>query len=424
MLRIKTLGIVGLVVAVGLWGAGLGTFASLAPVVSVARAELPEDEHGVVDTVPGGSRAHRLWVGDRIFRHSILFDGDTGRVLGMVDITWTLGGETPYLSPNGEELYVIEPVYSRGHRGERTDYITIYDASTLAVTDEIELPKPSATIGHGFGLAAVLDDGRFLVVFHQAPATSVSIVDLEARKFVAEVSTAGCALVYPAGPRRFATLCGDGTALAVTLDESGGVASTVKSPPFFNAIDSPVIDKGVRSGTRWLFSTFDGELRGIDFENDEPRVLEAWSMTHGSGVETGWVPGGVRLLAYHEALGRLYVLVHEGEPGSHKKEGESVWVYDVAKRERVQVIDVPNLLAAFIKPYAEIEDDSWTAWIVDRFLPNLGAHSIAVTQDDRPLLFFRHELLGAIGVADAITGEHLRDLTETGIGGGMLRTVE
>jgi hypothetical protein len=43
-----------------------------------------------------------------------------------------------------------------------------------------------------------------------------------------------------------------------------------------------------------------------------------------------------------------------------------------------------------------------------------------VTQDDAPLLFARHDEVGAIGVLDARTGVVLRDIDEAGIAGPLL----
>ena len=53
-------------------------------------------------------------------------------------------------------------------------------------------------------------------------------------------------------------------------------------------------------------------------------------------------------------------------------------------------------------------------------LPNFGVHSVAVTQDEEPLLFVRNNDVGAVGVIDALSGQHLRELEETGISGALL----
>jgi len=220
------------------------------------RAAITPDEHGQVAVLPEKTGAHWLWVPDRVLRHASLFDGDSGRALGTLDGTFSLSGPVPLFSPKRGEIYIIDQVYSRGHRGELKDYLTIYDARTLAVRGEVEIPPRSSSIGHGYAVAAVLDDERFLVVFNQDPSNSVSVVDLETRTFVDEIVIGGCALVYPTGIRRFGTLCGNGTAIGVELDESGHQARATRSAKFFDVVQDPLTEKGVRDGTRWLFASF------------------------------------------------------------------------------------------------------------------------------------------------------------------------
>ena len=124
---------------------------ALAAVVAAAvpaRGDIEPDEHGQIAVLPGPTGAHWVWVPDRVLRHATLFDGDTGRALGTLDGSFTLSGPTMMFSARRQEIYVIDPVYSRGHRGERKDYVTIYDATTLAVRGEVEIrraPRASAT---------------------------------------------------------------------------------------------------------------------------------------------------------------------------------------------------------------------------------------------------------------------------------------
>jgi hypothetical protein len=94
-------------------------------------------------------------------------------------------------------------------------------------------------------------------------------------------------------------------------------------------------------------------------------------------------------------------------------------VYQLGKGV-VRRIEVANLTVAFLRPRIGIEAGGAADWLLSRVLPNPGADSIAVTQDDAPLLFAGERQSGAVGVYDARTGEHLRDLEETGIGGGLL----
>jgi methylamine dehydrogenase heavy chain len=389
------------------------------PAGGAAAEPVAAEKIGEVARLPAAMGAHWVWASDQVLKRSALFDADSGKMLGMVN-----GGEgvaplSPHVSRVRSEVYVVETVYSRGHRGERTDLVTIYDAVTLAVAGEVLIPPRRADNGNGAAIAALLDGDRFLVVLNQNPGTSVSVVDLESRSFVGEIATPGCALVLPVGPRRFGMLCGDGTAQAITLDDAGREASRARSEPFFDATHDPLTEKGVRDGTHWHFASFEGVLHAIDFAGEKPVAAASWSLFSESERTEGWRIGGLQHLALHAPSGRLYSAVHQGEAGSHKDAGPEVWVYDLAQRARVQRIEVGNLMWAFVRPRLGIEAGGWADWLIGALLPG-GADTLAVTGDDAPLLFAGERESGAVGVYDALTGEHLRDLEETGIGGGLL----
>ena len=341
-------------------------------------------------------------------------------MLGMVNGGVGVSPLRPHISRVRGEVYVTETVYSRGHRGERTDLVTIYDAVTLAVKGEVVIPPKRADNGNGVALAALLDGDRFLVVFNQNPGMSVSVVDLERRVFAGEIGTGGCALVLPAGERSFGMLCGDGSALAITLDGAGHEASRARSAVFFDATQDPLTEKGVRSGNgTWLFASFEGLLYSVDFGADPPLAEPPSPLFTAAQLEAGWRIGGMQHLAYHAKSQELYSIVHQGEAGSHKDAGPEIWVYPLGKGV-ARSIEVENLTVAFLRPQLGIEAGGAADWLLRHALPNPGADAIAVTQDDEPLLFVGERESGAVGVYDARTGAHLRDLEETGIGGGLL----
>jgi methylamine dehydrogenase heavy chain len=392
----------------------------LACTAGPAQADVDPDEHGHVAILPATPSPHWVWVPDRVLQHAVLFDGDSGAMLGTLDGTFSLSGPPPLFSPKRGEIYVVDQVYARGHRGERKDYVTIYDATTLVVRGEVEIPPHSASIGHGYAMAAVLDDERFLVVFNQDPANSVSVVDLESRQFVDEIVIGGCALVYPTGGSEFGTLCGNGTAIEVELDATGHQKRATRSAKFFDTIADPLTEKGVRDGARWLFASFEGKLQPVDFSAEQPVAEPSWPLFTDAERDAKWRIGGMQHLALQRATHRLYSLVHKGGPGSHKDAGASIWVYDVERHARVQEIAVPSLLPAFARPMLKLERDGWAYWLMEQLLPTAGAHSIAVTQDAHPLLFVRHDEIGAIGVVDALSGTLLREIDEAGIAGPLL----
>jgi methylamine dehydrogenase heavy chain len=326
----------------------------------------------------------------------------------------------PLVSAERGEIYLPETFYSRGSRGERSDVVTVYDAATLAPAHEIPIPPKRADVVHGVALAALLDDGRFLAIFNLTPATSVTVVDTVERRVAGELETPGCSLVYPAGPRRFAMLCGDGALQLVTLDERGAEASRWKSAPFFDPEQDPVTEKAVRRGAVWYFASFEGFVREVDVSGETARFAEPWSLFSDAERSASWKSGGSQHLALHQPSGRLYALVHQGGPHGHKEAGTEVWVYDVVKRARVAQIRVGNLMAAFLSAQMGLEPSGFAAYLLDLAVPSVGADSIAVTQDDAPRLFTVSRSAGSIGVHDALSGEWLRNLNDVGLAPGVV----
>src|SRR5262249_28046890 len=197
-----------------------------------ASGESPPPEPAPV--APGGVD-HRVWVTDRIWHHSALWDGDTGRVLGMIDSPApTVTPKLPMHAHRRGEIYSADLAYSRGDRGDRVDFITIYDDRSLSVKGEIVLPTRTGDANTSIGYSALLDDERFLATFNQFPVASISITDVEKRRFASEVPITGCAGVFPTGARTLATLCGDGTVAVVELDSGGRGRVTSHSERFFD----------------------------------------------------------------------------------------------------------------------------------------------------------------------------------------------
>ena len=389
------------------------------PALAAAAAALePMEQGGVASLPPLGP--HLVWVPDRLFAHSLLFDGDTGKMLGSIDAGAVLTPKPPLYARGRGEIYSVDTAYSRGRRGERIDFVTIYDPVTLAVRGEILLPTRTAESNASLAYAELLDGDAFLASFNQFPTTSVSIVDLAARRFAGEIALAGCAGIYPVAERRFATLCGDGTVIAVSLDAAGRKTELAHSEPFFDAVEDPVAMAAARSGTSWWFVSFAGRVHELDFSGKEPRLAASWSLLDDADRAAGWRPGGLQHVALHRGSGRLYTVMHQGGPGTHKEAGPEIWVYDVSKQVRIARFPVPNLAATFLGVNLGAEVGTLLRRVLEWVIPNQGVQSIAVTQDERPLLFARHSELGAVAVLDAASGSHLRDLEEAGLAGPTL----
>jgi methylamine dehydrogenase heavy chain len=339
-------------------------------------------EKPVTAELPPAGGARRVWLHDFAatnYSKAILYDADAGATLGTVDTGYQ--GMELELSAKGARFFAAETYLARGFRGARTDVITTFDAQTLLRTGEIEIPAKRLLGMPTSAHAALLDEERFLVVYNFSPASTVSVVDLVKQRFAGEIELAGCALVYPLGPRRFASLCGDGGVLELELDDNGKEQRRQTHPKLFDPAVDPLIEKAVRVGSSWLFVSFAGDVYVLDGANDGLAFGPRWSLTSDAEREERWLPGGLQPFALHAASGRLYALMHQGGPGTHKEPGEVVWVFDVAAKRRVQTL-------ALSEP----------------------ATSIAVSTDAAPLLYAAFLVSPALQVYDAAKGARLRTI--------------
>ena len=281
------------------------------------------------------------------------------------------------------EMYVVETFYSRGTRGERTDVLTVFDKQTLAPVAEVVIPpKRFSGMPTNYHLQLV-DQERLAVAYNFTPATSVTVVDVVEREFLAEIPIPGCSLVYPMNGRAFASLCMNGTMIGVQIADDGTQASMSRTDVFFDANNDPLMEKAVMVDGIAYFPTFLGRVVPVDLNGSEPMVGDEWSLL-GEG-DTGWRPGGLWVTA-SDAARRIYVLMHpEGYEGSHKDPGVEVWVFDIETRSRV-----------------------------DRIALELPAITIAVTRDDDPLLVTTNINL-EVDVYSVTSGEYQRTLSGTGV---------
>ena len=124
--------------------------------ISAAAAEVPPDAPGELATLPETVGEHWVWVPDRALRRTALFDGDSGSMLGMIDSGMSITPKAPQWSKSRGEIYAVDTIYTRGHHGERKDFVFIYDARTLEVTGEIEIPPRAADTSTGIALVGML----------------------------------------------------------------------------------------------------------------------------------------------------------------------------------------------------------------------------------------------------------------------------
>jgi len=351
-------------------------------------AALQPDPAGQVASLPATASPHWVWVNDMVFDHmsdgqARLIDGDTGKFLGLLSTGF--GFERVVLAHDGRVIFSPETYFSRGTRGTRTDVVSLYDPVHLSVLGEIAIPPKRASAIPMMAESELTDDGRFLLVYNFTPAQSVSVIDTRSRRFVGEAETPGCALVYPTGPRSFFSICADGALLQVQLDELGHVASRTRSARMFDVTGDPVTEKAVRIGNTWLFVSFGGTMYPVQITAAGLQAGNRWSLLTSAERQQGWRPGGLQQLAVHTGSGRLYSIMHQGGPETHKAPGKQVWVYDLAQRRRIARIALQSLAA-----------------------------SIQVTRDAKPLMFAAFMDSTVLDVYDAVSGRHLRSVEDAG----------
>ena len=350
---------------------------------------LPPDALNLVQSLPSTPSPHWVWVNDIVFAHmasgqALLVDGDSGQFLGLLGSTG-FSFERLVLVRGGSLIFSPEIYFSRGTRGVRTDVVTVYDSANLKPLDEIVIPPKRSSNFPTMANAEVTDDDRFLLIYNFTPAQSVTVVDTQTRKFVGEIETAGCGLVYPTGARSFFSICGDGALLDVRLDDSGNAASRQRTDRMFDVSTDPVTERAVRLGSTWLFVSFGGTMYPIAITSDGLKRAPTWSLLAPAERVQGWRPGGVQQLAVHVGLNRLYSIMHRGPIETHKDPGKEVWVYDLARHERIQRIAMKST-----------------------------AGSIQVTCDAKPLLFSAYIESSTLEVYNATTGNHLRSIDHIG----------
>ena len=276
----------------------------------------------------------------------VIVDALATKVEGVVSMR--LGGVFA-ITPDAKEIYVSETNWTQGNRGTRLDTLGVYDGETLELKQEIKLPGRLIAGARRpyFNLSA---DGRRGYVFNLEPATSVIAVDLPRRRVLSEIEIPGCGLIYPFRNEGFATLCGDGSAAAVLVDERGRSKMT-RTPAFFDGENDPVFEESPvdRQNGRALFISYTGKVYAAEL-GAEIKVAEPWSLQEAAGLSPAttkpdhmtWRPGGQIPFAWHPASGRLYVLKHMGKHWSQKAEGRQIWVVDIKAKQVLHRLTLPT----------------------------------------------------------------------------------
>lgn len=308
---------------------------------------LAEEPIPAVATLPAIYPANWMFVHDMNF--TSLLDGRVV-LIDTASATENLKGVMPAgqfaiftAASKRPEIYVAETFHSRLTRGARTDVITVYDRSTLAVKGEIVLPGGKrgqfVSTKNSFQLT---NDEKWALLFNFTPASSVSVIDLESRKILREIDLPGCSMIYPTGARGFSTMCSDGTMTTLELGADGAVAAS-RTTKAFNDIDKDAMFMmPAMVGSMAWFVTFSGNVQGVDLAGPLAMPKAKFALGAADGAVTKWRPGGWQVITA-DSSGLLYVLMNPaGKEGSHKDGGTEVWVVNPVKQQRVRRIKLAS----------------------------------------------------------------------------------
>ncbi|MEM9623815.1 MAG: amine dehydrogenase large subunit [Pseudomonadota bacterium] len=361
-------------------------------------------EFATVESLPDQGGQHWFWMygfrapnmGDS---RAFLMD-ERGRHLGQLNTGFW--AKTVINSPQRGNIITLETYFSRGTRGERTDVVVLYDARTLAPVREVVIPPKRLNAVKTRHLAVLSEDEKFLLVVNYTPAQSVTIVDLEASAVVEEVETPGCSVLYSAGPRDYYAICANGSFLQLKIDDSGRVIARRRSDSLFDAVEDFLTISGSRIGDTWYFVSRDNNIYGITMAGDNISLKGMWPLVTDAEREAGWMIAGMEHTTAHEASGRLYVLVQQGERDDFEKPGSSVWVFDTATMEKQQEIDMQEMTMSI----AVSQDEKPRLYTLDFHIPLNGLATLwmAIMEGEdslAPLVSQR------ANVYDAVNGEHL-----------------
>jgi methylamine dehydrogenase heavy chain len=273
-----------------------------------------------------------------------IYDTSDGKYLAQI--------ETPILGdlaidPEGKHYYVAETAWTRRLHGTRQDFISVYDAHTLTLEGDIDIPGRMLVGGreHNFVLS---DDGKTGYAYDFSPISSVNVVDLVKRKFVRNFELPGCADLIVNPGVGLAALCSDGTMASINL--AGGKVDITRTDPFFSPTGDPIFDNVQYDKAKGevVMMSYTG-LIYVAKLGPKPVISAPFSIQEAAGLRKGetkpldlnWYPGGRdQPIALHRASGHLYVLMHTGEFWSQKTGAEEIWDVDLASHKVVKRMKV------------------------------------------------------------------------------------
>lgn len=339
-----------------------------------------------------------VYMVDPIFPHVIktkiyIIDGREGKLQGMLDAGLTAN---IMVSHDQKFMYVFNTFYSKLVRGERSDYLTIYDMKTLNPIEDIPIPSKrmlSIPKMNSMGLSL---NKEIMYYMNLTPATGVGFIDLKNRKHIGEISVPNCNQIFPHGEFEFTMICSNGSLLTLDVKDLNDVKRS-QTKPFFDVVNDPVFEHSAfdRKNGIVYFLSYDGLVYKTTL-GSEPKIEKPWSIVSEQDKKQGWRPGGWQVADIHYDTGMMYVIMHRGPKWSHKIPGDEIWVFDVKTQKRVQ-----------------------------RIKTKIHAYSLRISQDKNPYLYTTTPEGGSLSIYNATNGKLIRVLEDVGttphtlvVGGG------
>lgn len=341
-----------------LFALALALSVSGAALAATPAAKAPSPKPLPEEPIPASAKLPSQWPASVVLIHDFHF---SSIVDGRVMVVDTASTDHPVkgmvraaqfanmlVSPSRGEILTSETFYSRLTRGERTDAVTIWDMATLQPKGEIVMPggkrQQSVTYPQLFQFT---NGEKWALVANFTPAQSVSVLDIDARKVIAEIDLPGCAQLYPTGERGFTSFCADGSLFSVKLGADGQAVSSKTVEKVQDIDNQPLFSTPAWVGRTAWFVSYRGQIQAFDFSGDVARPLPgSFNIGTADGAAPEWRPGGWQVIAA-DGAGKLYVLMSpNGREGSHKDGGTEVWVIDTMKKARVGRIALNGVASA------------------------------------------------------------------------------
>ncbi|WP_181704799.1 methylamine dehydrogenase (amicyanin) large subunit [Chthonobacter rhizosphaerae] len=341
--------------------------------------------------------ARRVYVNDPAHFAAItqqyIVDGNTARVVGMVDAGFL---PNPVVASDGSFFGHVSSVWSRIARGERTDYVEVFDPVTHEPTADIELPNtPRFLVGTYPWMSALTPNNKTLLFYQFSPTPAVGVVDLAGKRFDRMIEVPDCYHIFPSSDQTFYMHCRDGSLLKVTRGE-GGEPQT-QNTEVFHREDEYLINHPAYSpkNGRLVWPTYTGKIFQADLGGENATFREPIEAFTEEEKQAGWAPGGWQQVAYHRDSNRIFLLADQRPQWTHKTPSRFVLVIDAETGQRIARYDLGR-----------------------------NIDSIAVSQDAEPQLYALSTVERTLFIHDAATGEETSSVDQLGHGPQVITTAD